>query len=74
MSAISFSPNGQLLASASMNGTIKVWDTPTGACRGTFQEGNGRVHGLALTHSGQILATGYLCGTIMLWDLDTGDP
>jgi WD40 repeat protein len=33
VNAVVFSPDGQLLASASDDGTVRVWETTTGTCR-----------------------------------------
>jgi WD40 repeat protein len=38
VSAVVFSPDGQLVASASNDSTVRVWETATGACRCVLHE------------------------------------
>jgi serine/threonine protein kinase len=71
--AVVFSPNGQLLATGSDDGTARLWDT-TG--RGTIDRPlatltghSGRPVGVVVfSPNGQLLATGSGDGTARLWD------
>ncbi len=79
VSALAISPNGQLLASASLDRTIKLWNLETGKLLGTLY--SGRVTTLAFSPDGQTLASGsrllrWADGTVsrpgaQLWDLAT---
>ena len=47
--AVAFSPDGQLLASASDDKTVRLWDSRTGALRGTLKGHSGRVNAVAFS-------------------------
>lgn len=66
-----FSHDGQLLATASYDGTVSIWDPNTGTCLRTLAEHNGpHVYCCAFSHSG-LLATA--SGTLVkLWNPRTG--
>jgi WD40 repeat protein len=63
-------PDGRL-ASASWDGTFRVWDMETGAEMARVQGRKGHVHPLAALPDGR-LASGSWDGTIRLWDVRTG--
>ena len=78
--AVAFSPDGKTLASASVLGTVMLWDVQTGKRTKTFQRFNvnGReedinpCYSVALSPDWNTLAAGTLYG-IKLWDVKGGE-
>jgi WD40 repeat protein len=71
VSCVIFSPNGKRLASASLDGTVRLWDSATRKHTMTLRH-TGRVQAVAFRPDGKILATGEDIGRIKLWETDTG--
>ena len=69
---MAFSPNGRLLATASADGTARLWDPATGKHRHTLTGHTGPVYGVAFSPNGRLLATASADGTARLWDPATG--
>jgi len=63
---------GEILASASSDQTVKLWDVQTGACRHTLQGHTNLVWSVAFSPDGRTLASGSQDETIKLWDVQTG--
>jgi len=72
VNAISFSPNGNTLASASDDKTLKLWDVQTGEVKMTLQGHKGEVKTVAFSPDGQILASGGDDKTVKIWNVETG--
>jgi WD40 repeat protein len=67
--SVAFGPNGLVLASASRDNTIQLWDTSTGRPTRNIQDS---VESLAFSGDGHTLASGMWDNTIKLWDASSG--
>ncbi|WP_199333391.1 BTAD domain-containing putative transcriptional regulator, partial [Oculatella sp. FACHB-28] len=65
--SIDFSPDGQMLASASDDQTIKIWDINTGRCLQQLFCGS-KVRALAWSPDQQFLASGSVDQCIRIWE------
>jgi WD40 repeat protein len=68
-----FSPDGQQLASASTNGTVRVWDPRTGKEFRVLEGHSGAVRSVVFSPDGQHLASASDDGTVRVWDPRTGE-
>ena len=72
---LAFSPNGEVLASGSDEGTVRVWDTASGRISHVLahQRGGARgVNRLAFCPDGTVLASASDDETVRLWDSASG--
>jgi len=71
---LAYSPDGTRLASASQDGTVKIWDPTTGSeLRILDGHGSGGVNGVAFSPDGKYLATAGDDKTVKVWDAATGE-
>jgi WD40 repeat protein len=68
---VAFSPDGRLLASASYDSTVRLWEVATRKPLATLRGHDKHVRALAFTPDGRILATGGWDRLIRLWDMGT---
>jgi len=68
--AVTISPCGELIATGSWDGTVKLWDARTGRERDTFKWPIGRVYSLAFAPDGLRLAAGGDVGSVVVWDVE----
>jgi WD40 repeat protein len=67
--SLGFSPDGKTFASASADGTIKLWNL-NGRELNTIKGYSGETFSVVWSPDGQILASAYFDGTIQLWRPD----
>ena len=72
VNAIAFSSDGKQLASASDDGTVRLWDAATGAALQTLKGHANCVNAIAFSPDGKQLASASHDGTVRLWDPATG--
>ena len=73
VNSVAYSPNGQLLASGSDDGTVRIWDTRTGQEAATaLSIADGRVKSVAFAPDGQHIVVGGEGNAIYVWNVTTG--
>ncbi|MDB6131516.1 MAG: repeat-containing protein [Verrucomicrobiales bacterium] len=76
--AVAFAPDGKILATASADRTVRLWNTRTGETKGILEGHLHRVRALAFSRNGKALASGAaefhddeFVGEVRLWDART---
>lgn len=70
--SVTFSPDGQILASSSNDQTIRLWDVQTGQCLKILQGHTNWVRSVLFSPDGQTLISGSEDETTKLWCIRTG--
>ena len=74
VTALAFSPDGQRVASASLDGTVKLWELQSGREIRTLEGHQGSVLSVAFSADGRLLASGGRDRSVRLWDAASGAP
>ena len=69
---VAFSPDGSILASASFDGTVRLWEVPSGRLFHVLTGHTNSVHSVSFSPDGQTLASGGWESTIRLWEPSSG--
>ena len=71
--SITFSPDGDTLASGSWDETIRLWDPHRGQLKATLIGHTSNIHSVAFSPDGQTLVSAGRDTTLRLWDPRTGE-
>ncbi|ETW09198.1 hypothetical protein H310_01622 [Aphanomyces invadans] len=66
---VALSPDGRLLAAASLDKVVRIWDTQTTELMDRLEGHNDSVYSLAFSPDGKNIISGSLDKNIMLWDV-----
>ena len=69
VNSLAISHDGTWVASASNDGTVKIWDLKTGECQATLTGHTGTVETVAITPDGKSVVSGWYDSTIRVWDV-----
>jgi roadblock/LC7 domain-containing protein len=72
VTAVAFSPDGQLVASASDDNTVRLWEVATGTRCSTLDGHSDYVSAVAFSPDGQLVASVSWDNTVRLWEAATG--
>jgi len=74
VASVALSPNGQMLATASLDKTVRLWDSATRKPLGLPLIHKDRVQQVAFSPDNRMLVTACFDGTARLWDVATCKP
>lgn len=72
LECFAISPDGVLIVSGNVRGSLELWNVATGKVIREFKGTNESVLSVAFTPDGRHIASGFYDGTIRIWHVDSG--
>jgi WD40 repeat protein len=72
VTAVAYSANSRMIASGSLDRSVRIWNGESGETARTLQGDPGAVSSVVFLPDGHRLATASLYGDITIWNVDTG--
>jgi WD40 repeat protein/ABC-type dipeptide/oligopeptide/nickel transport system ATPase component len=69
VNSVAISPNGQMIVSGSLDGTVRLWDILGNPIGQPFQGHRDSVNSVAISPDGQMIVSGSRDNTIRLWNI-----
>ncbi|KAH8653528.1 WD40-repeat-containing domain protein [Xylariales sp. PMI_506] len=73
VNSVAFSPDGQLVASASRDQTVRIWGAATGELQQTLEGHTDPVNSVTFSPDGQLVASASYDQTVRIWGAATGE-
>jgi len=70
--SVTFSHDSKLLASASYDKTVRIWDVSTGSLQQTLEGHSDEVTSVTFSHDSKLLASASYDKTVRIWDVGIG--
>lgn len=71
--SLAYSPDGKMVVSGSLMGTLCLWDTETHELITTFKEPSGPIYAVAFSPDGETIVSGLHNGIVRVWTIKTGE-
>jgi periodic tryptophan protein 2 len=69
MNTLSYSPDGQQVATGGDDGKVKIWNATSGFCFVTFEDHSSAISAVEFAKQGQVIFSASLDGTVRAYDL-----
>src|SRR5450755_2326700 len=74
VTSVAWSPDGNYIASGSLDKTVQIWNATTGEHSYTYRGHSAAVNAVAWSPDSSSIASGSLDQTVQVWDATTGAP
>ncbi|KAG7427685.1 Vegetative incompatibility protein HET-E-1 [Fusarium oxysporum f. sp. raphani] len=71
--SVVFSHDSKMVASASLDKTIRIWNIETGECKHVLKGHSNLVKSVVFSHDSNMVASASLDKTIRIWNIETGE-